>query len=121
MVLPDYELVLNDNTCNDTAKGNNLHPESIECVNKNVSKCFSPGTSLQVMTSPMECARACQGLVSRFMFGTNESGNDHCNEQGCICSCGENVINDVQCDHPNRLSFETYQYLENEIGRDLQL
>ena len=121
MVLLDYELVLDNNTCNDTISGNNLQSVSVDCDNKNVSKCFSPGTSLQVLTSPMECARACKGIVSRFMFGTNESNNGLCDEQGCICSCGKNAIDDVQCDHANRLGFKTYQFLEEDIGRHLHL
>ena len=116
LFLLEWELSIRDNSCNKTVQLLNSNPSIVDCTDKNVSQCLNTGRHLQLTTSPFECARACQGLSSIFMFGTNESDVNRCNGQGCICSCGPNIIAGGECDKTRRHDFETYRYAKEQIG-----
>ena len=114
----EWELVINDKVCNGTDQILNRNPLTVNCANANITQCLTLGRHLHLKTSPSECARACKGISFAFMFGSNETDNSKCNEQGCICSCGQNIDDNDQCDQPNPQGFQTYQFVQSDIGRN---
>ena len=117
----EWELAVNDKTFNGTERVLVTNPSIVDCGYKNIAECLNSGRHLQLKTSLLECARACKGLVSTFMFGSNESDISRCNEQGCICSCGQNIIDNSKSDQRDLHGFDTYQYSQEEAGRSLQV
>ena len=116
MISLEWELAINDKACNGTDPIGNRNPSTVNCANKNITQCLTLGRHLHLKTSPSECARACKGMTLTFMFGSNETDNSRCNEQGCICSCGQNIDDNDQCDQPNPQGFQTYQFAQSDIG-----
>ena len=85
--------------------------------NKNISQYLNSEPNLQVMPSPLECARACRRQTS-FMFGTNDSDISRCNEKGCICSCGQDIIHDTECNRTAIHGFQVFQFLQEKRGEN---
>ena len=115
------ELVISDHTCNKSAQLPESNPSIVDCSGKNVSQCLNSGRHLQLTTSPFECAQKCKGLLPMFMFGSNETDTNRCNDQGCICSCGQNIIANGECDTKRQYGFKTYQFVNKQIGRNLKV
>ena len=113
----EWEVTIPDKSCE---QAHVLNPSIVDCGGKNVRQCLDLGRHLTLTTNPAECAIACKGLVSMFMFGSNESDISQCNERGCICSCGENIIFDGKCDNTRRHGFQTHQFIKETIGKSLQ-
>ena len=116
MVL-EWELITSSRICNTTKHDHSLNTSTIDCGNGNLSQCLKSKQNFQITTSAAECARACMGQASRFMFGTNDSDISWCNSKGCICSCAQNISAYDGCNKTVRDGFQTYQFFTDKRGR----
>ena len=64
------------------------------------------------LDSVQECADACYGAASMFVFGTNEFGNAHCDSNGtqCLCLCETSATDDGTCDMSDHTGYNLYKY-----------
>ena len=99
------------------SKETSLNSSIANCGNKNISQYLGSEPNLQLMPSPLECARACRSHES-FMFGTNDSDIKRCNETGCICSCGQDINHDVKCNQTTTHGFQVFQFLQERRGEN---
>ena len=59
------------------------------------------------MTSVSDCANACKGNASMFIFGTNEFGEKRCDGDGCSCYCET----DKNCDMVPHNGYRLYTFI----------
>ena len=78
--------------------------EKKECGGKEESK--------GKLDSLQECADACYGVASMFIFGTNDFGKDRCESNGkqCDCYCETSANDDGTCDITDHDGFRLYKY-----------
>ena len=59
-----------------------------------------------------ECANACDGLSTMFAFGTNDFGEERCDNDGnCKCSCETGAHwYDTTCTKKSHLGYRLYKY-----------
>ena len=62
------------------------------------------------MESVEECAEACTGVSSMFIFGTNDFGKKRCNWKGCKCYCETSAAADGTCKVKNHRGYRLYRY-----------
>ena len=62
------------------------------------------------MDSIDECAKACKGLASMFVFGTNDFEVDRCNAEGCTCYCETAAKDDGTCQIVDHNGFRLYRF-----------
>ena len=62
------------------------------------------------MESVEECAEACAGVSSMFIFGTNDFGKKRCNWKGCTCYCETSAAADGTCKVKNHRGYRLYRY-----------
>ena len=65
------------------------------------------GSSQEKLTSVSDCANACKGNASMIVFGTNEFGSKHCDEDGCSCYCKT----DKNCDVVSHNGYRLYTFI----------
>lgn len=74
---------------------------------KEKKKCSGSESTQGKMTSVSDCANACKGYASMFIFGTNEFGSKHCDEDGCSCYCET----DKNCDMVSHNGYRLYKFI----------
>ena len=79
-----------------------LVEEKKECGGVEVNK----GT----MDSIAKCAKACSGVASMFIFGTNDFGKKRCNRKGCKCICEVEAAYDGTCNTKRHRGYRLYRY-----------
>ena len=79
-----------------------LVEEKKECGGVEVNK----GT----MDSIAKCAKACSGVASMFIFGTNDFGVVRCFSDGCKCVCETAAKDDGSCDTVDHKGFRLYEF-----------
>ena len=60
-----------------------------------------------------ECAFACKGVASMFIFGTNDFGTNRCstsNRSKCKCWCQKGASADGSCSAHNHNGYKLYKY-----------
>ena len=62
------------------------------------------------LESVEECAEACTGVSSMFIFGTNDFGKKRCNWKGCKCYCETSAAADGTCNVKNHRGYRLYRY-----------
>ena len=62
------------------------------------------------LESVEECAEACTGVSSMFIFGTNDFGKKRCNRKGCKCYCETSAATDGTCNVKNHRGYRLYRY-----------
>ena len=62
------------------------------------------------MDSIDECAKACKGIASMFVFGTNDFEVDRCNAQGCTCYCETAAKDDGTCQIVDHKGYRLYRF-----------
>ena len=62
------------------------------------------------MDSIDECAMACDGVSSMFVFGTNDFGTTRCYADGCTCLCETGAKNDGTCDTIENKGYHLYRF-----------
>ena len=83
-----------------------LVQEQKECGGSEVSK--------GRLDSLLECADACYGVASMFIFGTNDFGDPRCEDNGkqCKCFCEDSANVDGTCDTIDHNGYRLYKYTE---------
>ena len=82
-----------------------LVAEKTECAGK--EKDLSPQPTTEA------CAKACEGISSMFIFGTNDFGHARCERNGkqCDCYCETSANNDGDCYMLDHKGFSLYKYI----------
>ena len=62
------------------------------------------------MDSIDECAMACNGVSSMFVFGTNDFGTTRCYADGCTCLCETGAKDDGTCDTVSNKGYHLYRF-----------
>ena len=62
-----------------------------------------------------DCANVCRGISSMFAFGTNDFGEDRCNEKGCRCLCEISASQDGSCTQVNHDGYRLYKVLNLDM------
>ena len=114
----EWELVMNTNVSKEANPTYSLNSSIENCGNKNFSQYLNSETNFQLMTSPLECAKTCKSQASMFLFGTNDTDISRCNEQGCICSCGQNISLGMECNQTTGHGFRAYRFLQEKRGKN---
>ena len=70
-------------------------------------ECIGSETNQGKMTSVSDCANACKGNASMFIFGTNEFGQKRCDGDGCYCYCET----DKNCDMVSHNGYRLYTFI----------
>ena len=65
-----------------------------------------------------ECAYSCQRSAYMFIYGTNDFGENRCNDSGCDCYCElQSVLG--RCDYRVRhKGYRLYKYTSDNIGEN---
>ena len=57
-----------------------------------------------------ECAKKCRGLSSMFAFGTNDFGNDRCQNGFCKCICETSATKEGFCHQMSHSGYNLYRF-----------
>ena len=57
-----------------------------------------------------ECAKKCSGLSSMFAFGTNDFGNDRCQNGFCKCICETSATKEGFCHQMSHSGYNLYRF-----------
>ena len=84
-----------------------LVAEKTECSGKEYSRGY--------MANAEQCAVACKGWSTLFVFGTNDFGTNRCNDEGhCRCYCETQALKDGTCSQIDHAGYRLYKF----TGRD---
>ena len=57
-----------------------------------------------------DCASQCKEEATMFIFGTNDYGNNRCNDDGCECRCETSATEEGTCNSINHNGYRLYKY-----------
>ena len=80
----------------------NLVHETQECEGTEISKGSKDSID--------ECAKACNGVASMFVLGTNDFGAQRCHADGCECFCETGAKDDGTCATVDHKGFHLYRF-----------
>ena len=108
MLLKNIKWILSAIQCESkmsSFSGTVLEQEKKECKGKEESK--------GKLDSVQECADACFGVSSMFIFGTNDYGTARCEGNGkqCQCFCETSATDDGSCDITDHNGYRLYKYI----------
>ena len=68
------------------------------------------------LTEIGDCASACIGISSMFIFGTNDFGTNRCYDDGCECFCETSASPIGSCNTISHEGYRLYKYQLPEPG-----
>ena len=72
-------------------------------------ECNGPEIWAGKLKSLEDCATACRGIASMFIYGTTDFGTKRCDSEGCNCVC-ETPARSGACEEVDHKGYRLYKY-----------
>ena len=72
-------------------------------------ECSGPEMVAGKLKTLADCAQACRGIASMFLYGTTDFGTKRCDSEGCNCVCETNARSG-DCEEVDHKGYRLYKY-----------